>query len=117
MVADADGTLRGVEAVIDKDLASAVLARALGADLFVLATGVERVALGFNTPAQRWVDRMTLAEARAHDAAEMFDRGSMGPKIKALIAFLEAGGTRGLITTAAALGRAFAGETGPAFAA
>jgi carbamate kinase len=58
---EADGTLRGVEAVIDKDLASSLLARSIGADLFVLATGVERVALGFNTPQQRWLERMTLA--------------------------------------------------------
>ena len=117
VVEGADGTLHGVEAVIDKDLASALLARALGADLFVLATGVERVALGFNTPAQRWVDRITLAEARALDAAEAFDRGSMGPKVKALIEFLEAGGRRGLITTPAALVRALAGETGTEFVA
>ena len=112
VVEDADGTLRGVEAVIDKDLASALLAHMIGADLFVLATGVERVALDFNTPRQRWLDRLTLAEARAHDAADTFDRGSMGPKIKALIAFLEGGGRQGLITTPAALGRALRGETG-----
>ncbi len=112
VIEEADGTLRGVEAVIDKDLASSLLARTIGADLFVLATGVERVALGFNTPRQRWLDRMTLDEARLHDAADEFDKGSMGPKIKALIAFLEGGGTRGLITSPAALGRALRGETG-----
>ena len=112
VVEDADGTLRGVEAVIDKDLASSLLARSIGADLFVLATGVERVALGFNTPRQRWLDRLTLAEAKRYDAADEFDRGSMGPKIKALIEFLDGGGTRGLITAPASLCRALTGETG-----
>jgi carbamate kinase len=112
VVEEADGTLRGVEAVIDKDLASSLLARSIGADLFVLATGVERVAIGFNTPGQRWLDRMTVAEARRYDAADEFDKGSMGPKIKALIEFLDGGGARGLITASASLGRALAGEAG-----
>src|SRR5580700_9000387 len=112
VVEDADGTLRGVEAVIDKDLASSLLARSIGADLFVLATGVERVALDFNTPQQRWLDRMTLDEAKRYDAADTFDRGSMGPQIKALIEFLEGGGARGLITAPGSLCRALSGETG-----
>ncbi len=112
VVRDADGRLRGVEAVIDKDLASSLLARAIGADLLVLATGVERVAIGFNTPRQRWLDRMTLAEARGYDAAEEFDKGSMGPKIKALIEFTESTGKRGLITSPAGLCRALQGVTG-----
>ena len=117
VVADADGMLRGVEAVIDKDLASSLLARSIGADLFVLATGVERVAIGFNTPRQRWLDRMTVGEARRHYAEDQFDRGSMGPKIQALIEFLEAGGKQGLITNPANLGRALAGESGTVFVA
>jgi carbamate kinase len=112
VMAGADGMLRGVEAVIDKDLASSLLAREIGADLLVLATGVERVAIGFNTPQQRWLDRMTVAEARRHHAADEFDRGSMGPKVQALIDFVAAGGPQGLITTPAALARALAGETG-----
>ena len=112
VVEDRDGTLRGIEAVIDKDLASSLLARSIGADLFVLATGVERVAIGFNTPRQRWLDRMTLDEARRYYAQDQFDKGSMGPKIQALIEFLEAGGKQGLITSPASLGRALAGETG-----
>jgi carbamate kinase len=112
VIEEPDGSLRGVEAVIDKDLASSLLARSIGADLFVLATGVERVALGFNTPQQRWLDRMTLAEAKRYDAADEFDRGSMGPKIKALIEFLDGGGTRGLITAPGSLCRALSGETG-----
>lgn len=112
VVEDDDGTLRGVEAVIDKDLASSLLASSIGADLFVLATGVDRVALGFNTPHQRWLDRLSLAEARQYHAADEFDSGSMGPKIKALIEFLEEGGARGLITAPASLSRALSGETG-----
>ncbi|WP_288049327.1 carbamate kinase [Acidiphilium sp.] len=112
VIKDAEGMLQGVEAVIDKDLASSLLAQAIGADLFVLATGVERVAIGFNTPRQQWLDSMTLAEARRYDAADEFDKGSMGPKIKALIAFLEGGGKQGLITSPEALGRALRGETG-----
>jgi carbamate kinase len=112
VVEDADGTLRGVEAVIDKDLASSLLARSIGADLFVLATGVDRVALGFNTPHQRWLDRLSLAEARQYHDADEFDKGSMGPKIKAVIEFLEGGGTRGLITAPGSLSRALSGETG-----
>jgi carbamate kinase len=112
VIEEADGMLRGVEAVIDKDLASSLLARSIGADLFVLATGVERVAIKFNTPQQRWLDRMTLKEARSYYDADEFDRGSMGPKIKALIEFLDGGGGRGLITAPASLCRALAGETG-----
>ncbi|MGH7121422.1 MAG: carbamate kinase [Acetobacteraceae bacterium] len=112
VVEDADGRLNGVEAVIDKDLASSLLARMIGADLLVLATGVEQVAIGFNTPRQRWLERMTLKQARFYDAADEFDKGSMGPKIKALIEFLEGNGKRGLITSPASLGRALRGETG-----
>ena len=106
------GDLRGVEAVIDKDLASSLLARAIGADLFLLSTGVERVAIDFNTPRQRWLDRMSLSEARRYSAEDQFDKGSMGPKIQALCEYLEGGGKEGLITSPPNIGRALAGETG-----
>jgi carbamate kinase len=109
---DADGTLRGVEAVIDKDLASSLLAREIGADLLLVSTGVEKVAVDFNRPGQRWLDRIDLAEARRHYADDQFDRGSMGPKIKAVIDYLEAGGKAGLITNPENIGRALKGETG-----
>ncbi|MGO8797645.1 MAG: carbamate kinase [Roseiarcus sp.] len=112
VIEDENGELCGVEAVIDKDLASSLLARSIGADLFMLSTGVERVAIDFNTPRQRWLDRMTVAEARRYYAEDQFDKGSMGPKIQALIEFLEAGGAQGLITNPANIGRALAGETG-----
>ena len=112
VIEDERGELQGVEAVIDKDLASSLLARSLGADALVLPTGVEKVALDFNKPAQRWIDAMTLAEARQHYAEDQFDKGSMGPKIAALIDFIGGGGRLGLITDAPNLARALRGETG-----
>ena len=112
VIEDEAGDLAGVEAVIDKDLASSLLARSLGAEALVLPTGVEKVALDFNRPTQRWIDRMTLAEARRHLAEEQFDKGSMGPKVAALIDFIGGGGGLGLITDAPNLARALRGETG-----
>jgi carbamate kinase len=106
------GDLEGVEAVIDKDLASSLLARDLHADLLLVSTGVERVAVRFNRPEQRWLDRLDLDEARALYAADEFDKGSMGPKIRAVIEFLEGGGREALITNPANIGRALAGKTG-----
>jgi carbamate kinase len=112
VVEDDDGHLRGVEAVIDKDLASSLLARTIGADLFMVSTGVERVAINFNKPNQRWLDTMTVGEAKRYYAEDHFDKGSMGPKIQALVDYLEAGGREGLITNPENIGRALAGETG-----
>ncbi len=106
------GELRGIEAVIDKDFASSLLARLLGADRLVVATGVERVALDFGQPTQRWLDRLTLAEARALYDTDHFDRGSMGPKIRAVIEFLEGGGGEGIITDPAHLAPALDGRAG-----
>jgi carbamate kinase len=112
VVEDVDGDLRGVEAVIDKDFASGLLARQLGAEALVLPTGVEKVALDFNKPTQRWLDRMTLAEARRHMAEDQFDKGSMGPKVAALVEFVSSGGSLGLITDPPNITRALRGETG-----
>ena len=112
VVEDEQGNLQGVEAVIDKDLASSLLARNMGADTLVLPTGVEKVALDFNKPTQRWLDRMTLAEARRHQRDDQFDAGSMGPKVAALIEFVGAGGKFGLITNPPNLARALREETG-----
>lgn len=106
------GHYQGVEAVIDKDRASALLAASLDIPLLVLATGVERVAIHFRQPNERWVDRMAVDEARRYLEAGEFPKGSMGPKIEAAIRFLERGGQEVLITTPAALERAIAGETG-----
>jgi carbamate kinase len=111
-VIEENGRLTGVEAVIDKDLASSLLCRELQADILVVSTGVEKVALDFNKPTQRWLDRLTLTEAKRLYGEDQFDRGSMGPKIRAVIEFLEGGGKQALITNPANLGRALAGETG-----
>ena len=112
VIEDENGDLKGVEAVIDKDFASSLLARSLQADALVLPTGVQKVALDFNKPTQRWLDRMTLAEARKHYADDQFDKGSMGPKVAALIDFVGGGGSFGLITDPPNLTRALRGETG-----
>jgi carbamate kinase len=112
VVQDEEGHLIGVEAVIDKDLASSLLARDMGADLLLVSTGVEKVAINFNKPDRRWLDRMTVAEAKKHYADNEFDKGSMGPKIQAVIEFIEGGGQTGLITNPENIGRALAGETG-----
>ena len=112
VVEDDEGNLNGVEAVIDKDLASSLLARGIGADLLLVSTGVEKVAINFNKPDRRWLDRMTVAEAKKHYADDQFDKGSMGPKIQAVIEFIEGGGQTGLITNPENIGRALAGETG-----
>ncbi len=112
VVRDAEGDFRGVEAVIDKDLASSLLARSLGADRLAIATGVERVAIDFGKPTQRWIERMTLAEAKRYYADNQFDKGSMGPKVRAVIEFLEAGGTEGIVTDAPHLAAALAGGAG-----
>jgi carbamate kinase len=108
-----DGEYRGIAAVIDKDYASSMLARELGADLFLIATAVEKIALDFGKPTQRWVDRLTLAEAKRHLAeGSHFAKGSMAPKIQAIIWYLEAGGKAALITAPESVGRALRGETG-----
>ncbi len=107
-----NGDLIGVEAVIDKDFASSLLARDMGADLLLVSTGVEKIAIDFNTPRQRWLDRITVGELRELYAADQFDKGSMGPKVKAAIEFLEGGHGECLITNPENLGRALRGETG-----
>lgn len=106
------GVYRGVEAVIDKDRASALLAASLEVSLLVLSTGVERVAWHFRQPDQRLLDRITAAEAARYLDEGEFPKGSMGPKVEAAVSFLERGGSEVLITTPAALERAIAGETG-----
>jgi len=101
-----DGDLRGVEAVIDKDRASSVLARQLSAHVIMLLTQVEKVALDFGKPAQRDLDKLTVREAREYLAQGHFPPGSMGPKIEAAIEFLEAGGEMVIITRPELLGEA-----------
>jgi carbamate kinase len=107
------GGLQGVAAVIDKDLASALLANALGAELLLISTAVERVALDFGTPQQRWVDQLTLSEAKRYLAEGVhFGSGSMAPKIQAVINYLEHGGHEALITSPGSIEPALAGRTG-----
>ncbi|HEY1319592.1 MAG TPA: carbamate kinase [Streptosporangiaceae bacterium] len=113
VVAKPNGDLTGVAAVIDKDLASALLANALGADLLLISTAVDRVALSFGTPEQRWLDHLTLAEAKHYqEVGGHFARGSMGPKIQAVVNYLERGGTEAIITNPESIGRALQGTAG-----
>jgi len=109
----AGGELRGVEAVIDKDRASALLAIEMRADLLMIPTGVPRVAIRFGKPDQEWLDRLTVAEAEAYAAEGHFGAGSMGPKIEALLNFVKRRpGGRGVITNAENIERALNGATG-----
>ncbi len=113
VVRDADGSLRGVEAVIDKDLAGAALASSLKADLFLISTAVERVAINFNKPNQRWIDKMTSAEASEYLKQGHFLKGSMAPKITAVLKFLEEAPTsQSIITDPSNITRALNGEAG-----
>ena len=107
-----DGQWRGIEAVIDKDYASALLAAQLKADMFIILTGVPKVALDFNKPTQRFVDRMTLAEAEKHMADGQFPAGSMGPKIDSAMQFVRNSGQQVLITDVEVLREALEGKDG-----
>lgn len=107
-----EGRLLGCEAVIDKDLASSLLATKLGAEHLVITTGVPQVVLNYEQPGERPIERMTVAEARAYQAQGHFAPGSMGPKIEAAVRFLEGGGRRALITDPASLRAAFEGQAG-----
>ena len=113
VVRNAEGNLEGVAAVIDKDRASSLLASVIGAELFIISTAVEKVALRYGTPDQEWVDRMTLSEARRYlEEGTHFAQGSMAPKIEAVVAYLERGGGEAIITNPESVERALAGRTG-----
>ncbi len=108
-----DGTFEGVAAVIDKDYASSLLARLVKADLFLISTAVEKVSINFGKPNEQKIDQMTLAEAKAYLAEGVhFAKGSMAPKIQAIIWYLENGGKKALVTNPENIGRALKGETG-----
>ena len=113
VVRTAAGNLEGVAAVIDKDRASSLLASGIGAERFIISTSVEKVALRYGTPEQEWVDRMTLSEAKRYlEEGSHFAKGSMAPKIEAVVAYLERGGGEAIITDPDNVERALAGETG-----
>ena len=112
VVENEKGDLTGVEAVIDKDFGSSVLANMINADLFVISTAVEKVAINFNKPNVKWLDKMTAAEARQYMAEGHFAKGSMLPKIQAILNFLDHGGKQALITNPENISRALKGETG-----
>jgi carbamate kinase len=111
-VRDHDGRVRGVEAVIDKDLTAAVLARALGADVLVIATDVEQVVLNFGTPQQQPLGAVTAAQLRTHAEAGEFGSGSMGPKVEAVLRFVADGGRRAVITDLQRIADAVTGPVG-----
>jgi carbamate kinase len=112
VVEDPGGNLVGVEAVIDKDFASALLASSIAADLFLISTAVPQIALNYGKPDQQWLDKFSLAEAKQYLRQGHFAKGSMGPKVQAIINYLEAGGKQALVTNPENIGRALAGETG-----
>lgn len=113
VIEEEDGDVVGTAAVIDKDFASSLLAQKIGASLFVISTAVEKIALNFGKPDQTWIDEMTVAEAKAYLAeGTHFAKGSMAPKVEAIIWFLESGGKEAIITTPENIGRALKGETG-----
>jgi carbamate kinase len=116
VITDENGDLEGVAAVIDKDLASALLATELGADLLLISTAIEQVALDFGRPEQRFVAAMTASEARGYLAeGTHFAPGSMAPKIQAVLNYLDKGGKEALVTDPANVERALRGETGTRF--
>lgn len=107
-----NGDLTGADAVIDKDLATALLAKNLKADILIISTAVEKVSLNFGKPNRKDLDQMTVAEAKQYIAEGHFAPGSMLPKIQAVVDFLEQGGKMAIITDPPNMARAVAGETG-----
>jgi len=113
VVQDADGSLAGTRAVIDKDRATSLLAQELKVDLFLISTAVPQVAINYNKPNQEWLGRMTAEEARTYQAEGHFAPGSMGPKVEAVLSFLDAHPEgQALITDPPNIARALDGDTG-----
>jgi carbamate kinase len=112
VVRNEDGTLVGKEAVIDKDLAAALMAKQLGADLFVISTAVEKVCLNYGKPNQKTLDTITTKEAKEYIDEGHFAPGSMLPKVQAIVDFVESTGNMGLITDPANLYNALHGDEG-----
>jgi len=112
VIRDEKGGISGVEAVIDKDRASSLLANQIKADVLIISTGVEKVAVNYKKPDEKWLDKMTVAEAKKYLEEGQFPKGSMGPKIQASIQFLENGGKEVIITDPEHLTEALQGKTG-----
>lgn len=112
VVREADGAIRGVEAVIDKDLGAALLARTVAADVLVVATDIAHAVIGFGTPAAQDIGTVTVEQMRAYAAEGHFASGSMGPKVEAVCRFVEQGGSRAVITDLSHLDAAVRGEVG-----
>src|SRR5579859_423899 len=112
VVRDEAGNLSGIEGVIDKDLASSLLATSLNADLLLISTAVEKASLYFNKPNQQDLDTISLSEARRFYNEGHFAKGSMGPKVRAIISYVEQGGRAALITMPETIGKALSGQTG-----
>jgi carbamate kinase len=112
VVEEPDGRLRGVEAVVDKDHASALLAAAIGVPCLLISTGIDRIAVRFGKPDQRFLDRMSASQARGYLADGEFPEGSMGPKVRAALDFLESGGKEVIVASPWRLRDAVAGQSG-----
>ncbi|MCD6344794.1 MAG: carbamate kinase [Anaerolineae bacterium] len=112
IIEDENGNYLGTAAVIDKDYASSLLARSIQADLFLISTAVEKVYINFNKPDQRAIDVMTVSEAKKYLEEGQFAKGSMYPKIQAILWYLEAGGKEALVTDPAHIMDALNGKTG-----
>ena len=112
VVEDGDGRLQGVEAVIDKDLGAERLAVAVGADALIILTDVNGAALDYGTPREKWLGEVSLKDLKTYEAEGHFKKGSMGPKVKAIIRFLEHGGKQGIIASLDRVLEASRGETG-----
>ena len=109
------GEIQGVEAVIDKDSASALFAASIDADMFVILTEVDKVAINFNKPNVQWLDNLSIEDAKKFLTEGQFGKGSMEPKIKAILSFIEKGGRQALVTNPDNMLRALRGETGTHF--
>ncbi len=117
VVENSRGEIEGVEAVIDKDLSSALFASSINADSFIISTEVEKVAINFNKPDVQWLDKLSVADSKKYLAEGQFGKGSMEPKVRAVLNFLERGGKKALITNPDNMVRALRGETGTHFEA
>lgn len=107
-----DGTYEGLDVVVDKDRASAVLGREIGAQILIILTGVDQIALNYGKPNAQLLSKLSVADAKRYYAEGHFPRGSMGPKIEAAITFLESGGEKVIITSIEQAAAALDGHAG-----